>query len=134
MGSFSGHGPLYNTVSELAVVAANDDRFMPVSLDELDELAFEISVLTPLRRINDPKEIVLGEHGIFIRQGLNTGTFLPQVATRTGWNVEEFLGHCAKDKVGIGWDGWKKAELYTFEAIVFRDGSPDNDQEVCTSI
>ena len=48
-----------------------------------------------------------------------SGTFLPQVATETGWTLDEFLGHCARDKARIGWDGWKDAELFVFEAIVF---------------
>ena len=29
------------------------------------------------------------------------------------------LSHCAQDKAGIGWDGWRDAELYVYEAIVF---------------
>jgi AMMECR1 domain-containing protein len=49
------------------------------------------------------------------------GTFLPQVAEETGWTKEEFLGHCAADKAGIGWDGWKTADLYTYEALVFKE-------------
>jgi len=50
---------------------------------------------------------------------------LPQVAEKTGWTKEEFLGHCARDKAGIGWDGWKdeETELYTYQAIVFHEGS-----------
>jgi AMMECR1 domain-containing protein len=39
----------------------------------------------------------------------------------TNWTKEEFLGHCARDKAGIGWDGWKDAELYTYRAIVFSE-------------
>jgi AMMECR1 domain-containing protein len=78
----------------------------------------QISVLTPLRRIHDPSEIILGKHGIYIRNGLNTGTFLPQVATERNWDVEEFLGYCSKNKAHLGWDGWRRAELFVFEAIV----------------
>ena len=52
-----------------------------------------------------------------------SGTFLPQVATETGWTLEEFLGHCSRDKAGIGWNGWKdsKAEIYIYEAIVLNE-------------
>jgi len=52
---------------------------------------------------------------------INIGTFLPQVATETGWTLEEFLGHCAKDKARIGWDGWKTADIYIYEALVFHE-------------
>ena len=52
-------------------------------------------------------------------KGYRSGTFLPQVADEVNWTKEEFVGHCAQDKAGIGWDGWKDAELYVYEAIVF---------------
>jgi AMMECR1 domain-containing protein len=74
-----------------------------------------------LKKINDISEIELGKHGIYIKKGYYSGTFLPQVATKTGWTLEEFLGHCARDKAHIGWDGWKDAEIYTYEAIVFSE-------------
>ncbi|MGB2959920.1 MAG: AMMECR1 domain-containing protein, partial [Bacteroidota bacterium] len=45
----------------------------------------------------------------------------PQVADQTGWTKEEFLGHCARDKAGIGWYGWKEADIYVYEAEVFRE-------------
>ena len=47
--------------------ATRDTRFSPIQLDELPQLHLEISVLTPLRRITDPAEIVLGEDGIVLQ-------------------------------------------------------------------
>ena len=106
----------------MAIASSTQDyRFTPVAPDEIPELEIEISVLTPMRRIFSVDEIELGTHGIYIRKGQNSGTFLPQVATETGWTKEEFLGHCAQDKVGIGWNGWKGAELFVYEAIVFSE-------------
>ena len=102
--------------------ATQDSRFNKVQASEIKELKIEISVLTPLRRIQTADEFILGTHGIYIRKGNSSGTFLPQVATQTGWTKEEFLGHCARDKAGIGWDEWKTAELYTYEAMVFGEG------------
>ena len=78
-------------------------------------------MLTPLKKVKGPQEIKMGKHGIYIKSGYNTGTFLPQVAEKTGWSVGEFLGRCSRDKAGLGWDGWKTAELYTYEAIVIKD-------------
>ncbi|KPL12765.1 MAG: hypothetical protein AMS26_16430, partial [Bacteroides sp. SM23_62] len=101
--------------------STKDYRFKPVTPAELDEIELEISVLTPLIRIQDPSEIMLGLHGIYIKKGAKSGTFLPQVATQTGWTLEEFLGHCARDKVHIGWYGWKDAEIYTYEALIFSE-------------
>jgi MEMO1 family protein len=119
IGRFENPDPLYKTVHEVAISSTTDRRFPPLSPEELEFLAIEISVLSPLKKISSPKEIVLGKHGIFIRKGWATGTFLPQVAEKYGWSLDEFLGRCARDKAGIGWDGWKSAELFVFEAIVF---------------
>lgn len=114
--------PLVNTVREMAVSAAtHDTRFAPVTGKELDELEIEISVLSPLKKIDHISEIELGKHGIYIRRGLSSGVFLPQVAVDTGWNLEQYLGHCARDKAGIGWSGWEKADIYIFTATVFSD-------------
>jgi hypothetical protein len=99
--------------------STQDSRFPPVSGEEIDELEIEISVLTPMRRIYSADEFILGKHGIYMKKGYSSGTFLPQVAVETGWDKEEFLGHCARDKARIGWDGWKDAELYVYEAYVF---------------
>jgi len=120
IGSFQAEQPLYLTVRDMAIAASSYDyRFEPVTPDELNSLEIEISVLTPMRKISSIDEIELGKHGIYIKKGSQSGTFLPQVATATKWTKEEFLGHCARDKAFIGWDGWKNAEIYTYEAIVF---------------
>ena len=122
IGRFIATEPLYQVVQEMAQAAAfDDDRFDPVNKTEMKEIEIEISVLTPLKRIHSADELELGKHGIYMIKGNRGGTFLPQVATETGWNREEFLGHCARDKAGIGWDGWKDAELYTYEALVFSE-------------
>jgi AmmeMemoRadiSam system protein B/AmmeMemoRadiSam system protein A len=124
IGRFDASQPLYKVVQQMAVAAATEDyRFSPVQADELKLIEMEISVLTPLRRISSPEEIKMGRDGIYIRKNGRSGTFLPQVATETGWSREEFLGHCAQDKAGIGWDGWKDAELYVYEAYVFSENA-----------
>ncbi len=122
IGQFKPTIPLCELVSDLAISSSTQDyRFSPVTASELKDIDIEISVLTPLKKISDVKEIELGKHGIYIVKGSRSGTFLPQVATGTGWNLEEFLGHCAEDKAGIGWDGWKDADIYTYEAIIFQE-------------
>lgn len=120
IGRFDASLPLYKVIQTMAIAAATQDhRFETVQYDEIKQLQIEISVLTPLKRIQSADEFTLGKQGIYIRKENASGTFLPQVASETGWNKEEFLGHCARDKAGIGWDGWKTAELYTYEALVF---------------
>ena len=120
IGHFGEDVPLYEIVAEMARAAAFEDpRFSPVHREELEDLDIEISVLTPMRRIQSLDEFELHRHGIYIRKGYRSGTFLPQVADEVNWTKEEFVGHCSQDKAGLGWNGWKDAELYVYEAIVF---------------
>lgn len=125
IGSFRAEKPLYQTVQDMAIEAAvHDHRFEAVTSVEVASLQIEISVLTPMHKITSIDEIVLGKHGIYLRKGNHTGTFLPQVASDQNWTLEEFLGFCARDKAGIGWDGWKDAEIFVYEAIVFSESHP----------
>ena len=122
IGRFDATQPLFEVIQQMAVASATQDsRFLPVTKSELKELEIEISVLTPMKLIKSIDEIVLGKHGIYIKKGNRSGTFLPQVATDTGWTLEEFLGHCSRDKAGLGWDGWKDAEIFIYEANVFSE-------------
>jgi AMMECR1 domain-containing protein len=74
-----------------------------------------------MKKITSVEDFIPGKHGIYIKKGNRSGTFLPQVAGETGWSREELLGHCSRDKAGIGWDGWKEAELFIYEAVVFSE-------------
>jgi MEMO1 family protein len=125
IGRFEADEPLCTVVQQMAAASASQDhRFNPVAPSELGDLRIEISVLTPMRRIKSIDEFKLGKQGIYMKKGTHTGTFLPQVARETNWTREEFFGHCAEEKAGIGWDGWKDAELYVYEALVF--GEPED--------
>ena len=120
IGHFGEDVPLYEIVAEMARAAAFEDpRFPPVHREELGDIDIEISVLTPMRRIQSLDDFQLHKHGIYIRKGYRSGTFLPQVADEVNWTKEEFVGHCSQDKAGLGWNGWRDAELYVYEAIVF---------------
>jgi MEMO1 family protein len=122
IGRFDAIEPLNKVVQQMAIAAATQDyRFSPVEQTEIGALEIEISVLTPMRKINSIDEVEMGRHGIYIKKDGHSGTFLPQVATETGWSKEEFLGHCAQDKASIGWNGWKDAELFVYEALVFSE-------------
>jgi AmmeMemoRadiSam system protein A len=122
IGRFLSDKKLYLVVQDMAIAAATQDyRFSPVTENELKNIDIEISVLSPLKKISSIDEIEMGKHGIYIMKGTLGGTFLPQVATETGWTKEEFLGHCSQDKAGIGWTGWKDADIYIYTATVFSE-------------
>ena len=127
VGRFNPNMPLYQVVRDMAVAACSEDmRFSPVEPAELDDISIEISVLTPMQKVSSPEEIEMGQDGIYIKKGPFAGTLLPQVAEKTGWTREEFLGHCARDKAGIGWEGWKNADIFTYRAIVFNEQEEEN--------
>ena len=120
IGHFGEDTRLSSIVAEMARAAAFEDpRFPKLRLEELADTDIEISVLTPMRRIHSIDEFQLHRHGIYIRKGWHSGTYLPQVADEVNWTKEEFVSHCSHDKAGLGWDGWRDAELYVYEAIVF---------------
>ncbi len=120
IGQFEPNQALYKVIAEMAVSAARfDRRFQPVSKEELDDIDLEISVLTPRKRIYSLKEIKIGRDGIYIQYKNKNGTYLPQVAIDMNWNVEEFVRSCCVEKAGIDPNDCKKAEIFTYEAIVF---------------
>lgn len=122
IGRFTSPSTLQATIREMAQSAAfSDPRFPSLSRNEAPKVDIEISVLSPLKKIASIDEFKLGRDGIYIIKGGRHGTFLPQVAQETGWTTEEFLGHCARDKAGIGWDGWKDADLYTYQTEIVKE-------------
>ncbi len=113
--------PLYKTVSKCAIAAATrDQRFHPVTLDELAGLHIECSVLTPLHEIKSLDEIEVGRDGLMIFMGDRRGLLLPQVATDYGWDRTEFLQNTCR-KAGLPPDAYQEptAVIYRFQALIF---------------
>lgn len=122
IGIFEGRGPLYKTISEMAVSAGwQDPRFPGLDQREVGGLEIEISVLGPLRP-GRAEEIEVGRHGIYITRGSNRGVLLPQVATEYGWDRETFLSQTCL-KAGLPADTWKDkgAVIEIFNAEVFNE-------------
>ncbi len=124
IGNLVAREPLYLTVRDMAVEAATGDpRFPQVDLSELKTIEIEISVLSPLERIDSIEKIKLGTHGVLVKRGFNSGVFLPQVAQESGWSKEEFLSNLCSQKCGLPADAWKdkSTEIYIFSAEVFSE-------------
>jgi len=120
-------------IIEGAIAAATEDpRFPSVITKELNDITFEVTVLTPPVEIDvsDPMEyltkIKVGRDGLIIRHSFYSGLLLPQVPGEYGWNVEEFLQHTCH-KAGLEKDFWKngKAKIEKFEGIVFKEETPN---------
>ena len=120
---------LSHGIIDAAIAAATEDpRFSPVKVNELNDIVFEVTVLTPPVEItvNDPMEylekIKVGRDGLIISNSFSSGLLLPQVPVEYGWNVEEFLQHTC-EKAGLGKDVWKneKVKIEKFEGIVYKE-------------
>ena len=121
IGHIKGLLPLDETIKEMARQAAfSDPRFPPLDASEWKETEIEISVLTPMRKIDDVEEIEVGLHGLYIEKGLETGLLLPQVAVECGWDRTAFLEYACM-KAGLPRDAWrsKGTNIYVFSADVF---------------
>lgn len=115
--------PLEDTVREMAIAAAfHDPRFPALKSEEIKDLSFEISVLSPLVKISDTNEIEIGRHGLYIVRGHNSGLLLPQVAIEYGWDKETFLRETCH-KAGLPSGAWREeeVEIYVFSADYFSD-------------
>ena len=120
IGNMNPVEPLFQTASECGIAAAvGDPRFMPLTLGELPEVDFEISVLSLMVQVQDVTEIEVGKHGLFISKDRARGLLLPLVATEYGWDRERFLDETCK-KAGLRPGDWKGgAAIYRFDAFVF---------------
>ncbi len=113
--------PLPLTVRDVAAYAATkDSRFPPVTAAELGELEYEISVLSPLRRVLNVEEIEVGRDGLVVKKGGSEGLLLPQVPTEQHWDRMKFLENACL-KAGLPADSWKDpdTDIFTFTALVF---------------
>ena len=124
---------LSRAIIEGAVAAATEDpRFPAVTTKELDDITFEVTVLTPPMEIDvsDPIEylskIKIGRDGLIIRHSFSSGLLLPQVPVEYGWNAEEFLQHTC-EKAGLARDTWKNesVKIEKFEGIIFKEEAPN---------
>ncbi|MDL2307517.1 AmmeMemoRadiSam system protein A [Desulfovibrio sp. OttesenSCG-928-C06] len=124
IGRLQEEAPLYLTVSRMALAAAfNDPRFPALQSGEFAELEFDISIMGPITACREPENVVIGRHGLIMKQGNRQGLLLPQVPVEWNWNREEFLAATC-NKAGLQQNAWQQAwkqdgvELYWFEAVV----------------
>jgi AmmeMemoRadiSam system protein A len=128
IGYVLAYKSLRETVCEMAVAACRDPRFRPVDANELSDIDIEISVLSPLRQIKDIREIEVGRHGLYIKNGSYSGLLLPQVATDYHWDSEAFLQQTCR-KAGLPADAWRYEDtvIKIFSAQVFGEKEPSSE-------
>ncbi len=123
--------PLVLATIDAAISAATrDPRFYPVRPEELSDITFEVTVLTPPQPINVPPEelpkaIKIGRDGLIVRCGYASGLLLPQVPVEWGWNEEEFLSQTCV-KAGLPPSCWldPRCQFYKFQGQIFTEVEP----------
>ncbi|WP_045216922.1 AmmeMemoRadiSam system protein A [Desulfonatronovibrio magnus] len=121
IGHIIGDKPLWKTIIRMASQAAfHDPRFPPLQKAELNSINLEISILSPLSKVDNPQDIVPGKHGLLIRQGAHSGLLLPQVAVEWKWDRNTFLANTCR-KAGLLDNCWQdpNTEIFWFQAAVF---------------
>jgi AmmeMemoRadiSam system protein A len=121
IGRMTGAESLEKTVRSMAIEAAfGDPRFPPLKAAEFALCDIEISVLSPMERCPDPRQVKVGVHGLYLIYRGRAGVLLPQVPVEQGWNLDEYLDYiCVKAGVPSGAYAEPDAELLTFTAVVF---------------
>jgi uncharacterized protein (TIGR00296 family) len=123
---------LVQAVIEAAISSATQDpRFYPMKAEELDQVFFEVSVLTPPEavEVTNPKDycskIKVGKHGLIVERSYCKGLLLPQVPVELKWDEEEFLCQCCL-KAGLPPDSWllKGTKIFTFSSIIAQETTP----------
>jgi len=122
---------LKEAITEGATSATHDPRFSPLSVDELDNIIVEVTILTPPEEIvvkapkNYLEKIEIGRDGLIVEQGFYKGLLLPQVPVEQGWDKEEFLSHTCM-KAGLMPDAWfdKNIKISKFSGRVFTEIKP----------
>ncbi len=126
---------IYNSVIAAAINSATEDpRFMAISEKELNEVIFEVSVLTKptLIQIENTdesiKKIVIGRDGLLLESRYGSGLFLPQVPVEQKWNNRDYLSNLCY-KAGAPSDAWMldDSKLYTFSSLIFRERLPNSE-------
>ena len=121
IGSILPQRSLLNDIIYNAKSAAfNDKRFDSVTINELDKLSIEISLLSKPQYINYEnieelkKRIIPGKHGVIIEKRMYRATFLPAVWEKLP-DFDSFFNHLCR-KAGLHencLDCFPDIEIYT---------------------
>jgi len=102
--------------------AFHDGRFRPVSAEELGKIKIEISILSPLKKAADAKQVIPHKTGVVIVRGGQSGLFLPQVWEQIP-DKTAFLAELCSQKAGLERTCWqaKNTNIYTFTVDSFKE-------------
>ena len=130
IGVIEARETLGESIAQCAVSAAlHDPRFKPMSPEELPNLEIEVSLLSPVERIQ-PSNVEIGKHGLLVEQGIHRGLLLPQVAVEHKLNREQFLREACY-KAGLPADAWKapSTRIYGFTCEIVSQAKEGAEKE-----
>ncbi|WMT52065.1 MAG: AmmeMemoRadiSam system protein A [Ferroplasma sp.] len=114
--------PLAKAVEKAAWNAAyRDPRFNPMGKDEIGRISIEVTVIGELKEVkyDEIRSATPGKYGIYIENGIYSGTLLPQVAIENSMSMEEFIMETCR-KAGLGKNCYKNSSIYAYGAKIFR--------------
>ena len=124
---------LYQSVIEAAIAAATQDpRFDPVNKEDMGNIIFEVSILSPPQKIEVQNRkdyrncINIGRDGLILKWKYGLGLLLPQVPVELNWDVDEYLANICY-KAGASPYAWlmPESQLYKFEATIYKESEPN---------
>jgi uncharacterized protein (TIGR00296 family) len=124
---------LHQSVIEAAIAAATQDpRFEPINKEDIENIIFEVSVLSPPEKIEvqNPKDyknhIKIGRDGLILKCKYGSGLLLPQVPVELNWDIDEYLANICY-KAGAPPDAWlmPESQLYKFGATIYKEFEPN---------
>ena len=126
---------LSDALTDAAISASTEDpRFQSITQNELNNLVFEVTVLSDAEEIStsSPEEIIqevkIGRDGLMIEKDSQSGLLLPQVPVEYNWDVVDFLNHTCH-KAGLPNGSWKDKDtkISKFQGIIFREILPNGE-------
>ena len=125
IGHFGQDLPIWQIAQQMAIAAATEDyrfAYNPVTIKEMVQIDIKISILSDLVKVDSYKDIEVGKHGVWVKMGGRSGTYLPEVATEQGWNRTQMLESLCAEKTGIPRDAYKgDAELYIYTSQILKE-------------
>lgn len=125
IGYIKAYKTILQTIIDMARAAAfQDPRFPKVTLQEINEISIEISILSELIPLSKENlhDIQISRDGLYIEGLYGSGLLLPQVATEWGWDREQFLRETCR-KAGLSENCYLDPgnQVYRFTAEIFSE-------------
>lgn len=120
MGMLESSMTLPEALFEISGTAAShDERFPPLEESELKDVSLEVTLLSEFEKLQNEKDVRIGETGLLVSREDKQGVLLPKVAKEYSFSSEQFL-EATCEKAGLSHKAWKDSntlvETFTCES------------------